>query len=151
MRWRKLGAQVKLTDPIPGRQVNEPLLVLGEPIHWFLEVHPGQNAITAAKSPFNNSGKIRWSKSSDSGLGPTGDIPLVIQEPTFDNRIGITERYWITEVEVCALLYDGEVHVFMPRVRNDLLHLGNCEIAFGVLHLGWFEVDDPIAFTFLGT
>jgi len=38
----------------------------------------------------------------------------------------------------------------LPGIGDDLLNLGDGEVAFGILDLAWFQIDDPIAFALLG-
>ena len=53
----------------------------------------------------------------------------------------------IPEVEVCARFDQGQIHVLMAGVLDDLLNLGDGEVALGFPDLGGFKVDDPIPFT----
>jgi hypothetical protein len=73
------------------------------------------------------------------------DTALLIQNATLDDALRTVERNGICKVEIGAGLDDGEIHTWHAGIGNDLLYLGDGEIATCVAHLRRFQIDDPIA------
>jgi len=84
-------------------------------------------------------------------LGPARYISLFVEEALFNNRSLVTKLNFITQFEVGPRLDHGQIHILMARVRDDFSDLGDSKVAFGVFHLGRFEIDDPVSLTLLRT
>ncbi len=137
----------ELVHPIPGTQVVDWLSDLGVTVCRLAKVDAGWDVLFASEAQSNDPGEIRRRQRTDRRLGAARYSALVIDKPLFDDRAMLPERNRIPEVEVCARFDQGQKHVQMVWVPDDLLDLGDGEVALSIPDLDWFKIDDPIPFT----
>ncbi|WP_300063187.1 hypothetical protein [uncultured Roseobacter sp.] len=103
-----------------------------------VSINPRKNVVISSEAKLDDPGKVLWVKLPHCGLRLTRDFPLVVQKTLLNYIIGIAERHRVTKVEIRPGLDDGQIHVDLSGVRDDLLYFGNGEIALCIYDLAGF-------------